>query len=164
MQLISKPILIIILTALLGLYFIESSAQVIFEAKKAYEINSPKVCGDRLCSEMSSKSRPAEKSQKNTDSPLGQFSLGITLDKIRCKANYELVIKAVNWHPACVNPSNVQKLIEIGWAASKTEQEDIIKLAKSGYSFDIVERLGIPQPNATQLEPQSLLHLDSLII
>ena len=160
MSLLSKPILIIILTALLALYFAESSAQVIIEAKKAYEINSPKVCGDRLCSETSSESQPTKIRQKNTDSPLGQYSLGLTLDKIRCKADYQLVIKAVNWHPACVKPSNVQKLIEIGWAVSMTEQKDIIKLAKSGYSFDVVERLGIPQPNATQLEPQSLLNLD----
>lgn len=63
--------------------------------------------------------------------PLEQFKFGITLDKITCKAGYELIIKAGTWYPACVKPSTVNRLIEIGWALNKTQHEEIIKFAKS---------------------------------
>ena len=50
------------------------------------------------------------------ESPLAQFKIGISLEKITCKVGYELIIKAGTWFPACVKPSSVQKLISYGWA------------------------------------------------
>ena len=156
---IKKPILIIIFTVILAISIQDSSQIGIIEAKRAYEINSPKVCGDKLCSETTDDTTKT-KHRHNTDSPLGQYQLGISLDKIRCKTGYELVIKAANWKPACVNPVNGEKLIQMGWAVSKTEQEEIIKLALSGYSLDIIEGLGISKPNATEIIPETLPDMD----
>ena len=62
--------------------------------------------------------------------PLEQFKSGITLDKITCKAGYELIIKAGTWYPACVKPSTAYRLIEIGWALNTTQHEEIIQFAK----------------------------------
>jgi len=157
---IKKPILIIIFTVILAISVQDSSEVGIIEAKKAYEINSPKVCGDKLCSDISVESTKTQQDRQNADSPLGQYQLGITLDKIRCKVGYELVIKASNWNPACVNPSNVEKLIKLRWAVSSTEQKEIIKLAMSGYSFDIIKELGISEPNATEIIPETLPDMD----
>ncbi len=62
--------------------------------------------------------------------PLEQFKFGITLDKITCKVGYDLIIKAGTWYPACVKPSTVNRLIEIGWALNKTQHEEIIQFTK----------------------------------
>lgn len=63
--------------------------------------------------------------------PLEQFKFGISLDKIICKVGYELIIKVETWYPACVKPSTVDRLIEIGWALNKTQHEKMIQLTKS---------------------------------
>lgn len=69
-------------------------------------------------------------------SPLEQFKFGITLDKIKCKIGYELIIKAELWYPACVKPSTADRLIEIGWALNKTQQEEMIRSTQSEFSND----------------------------
>ncbi len=51
------------------------------EIKKYKVINSPKVCGDKLCEELEGDSGIP---------PLKQFNEGISLEKIRCKQGLSL--------------------------------------------------------------------------
>jgi len=50
-------------------------------------------------------------------SPLKQFSFGIAPHEVQCKEGFSLVFKNTNFHPACVQSSSAQKLIERGWAS-----------------------------------------------
>jgi len=93
-------------------------------AKKGQSSRNIKVCGDRVCSDLESKK--FEK-QTNENSPIGQLKLGVALDLIQCKPNLELILKASNIHPACVSPHNAQKLIEKEWALSKDAQNTIFE-------------------------------------
>ncbi len=96
------------------------SAEGFIEFKKYKVINSPKVCGDKLCSDFSEEPKPFNKS-----SPFGQLKLGISMDLIQCKEGQEIVIKKTNQTPACVNLENIEKLREKGWAITKQTQEEI---------------------------------------
>ena len=89
-------------------------------AKKGQSSHHTKVCGDRLCSDFSEKPKPLNKS-----SPFGQMKLGIDLDLIQCKEGHEIVMKKSNQIPACVNSENVEKLREKNWAVSKEFQDAI---------------------------------------
>ncbi len=50
-------------------------------------------------------------------SPLKQLSAGIEPHNVMCKDGLELIFKKSNFHPACVKPSSIEKLIERGWAS-----------------------------------------------
>jgi hypothetical protein len=50
--------------------------------------------------------------------PLQQLKSGITIDKIQCRENLQLVIKTSNENPICVKPATKEKLIERGWASN----------------------------------------------
>jgi len=79
----------------------------LIEIKKWRVINSPEVCGDKLCKELEGDSGIP---------PLKQFNEGISLEKIRCKQGFELVLKTSNNHPACVKESSLDILVQRGWA------------------------------------------------
>ncbi|KKK83584.1 hypothetical protein LCGC14_2791910, partial [marine sediment metagenome] len=79
----------------------------LIEIKKWRMINSPEVCGDKLCEELEGDSGIP---------PLKQFNEGISLEKIRCKQGFELVLKTSNNHPACVKESSIEILVQRGWA------------------------------------------------
>lgn len=49
-------------------------------------------------------------------SPLKQFKLGIKAEDVKCKQNFQLVIKSRDHSPACVKPTSKPRLISIGWA------------------------------------------------
>jgi hypothetical protein len=49
-------------------------------------------------------------------SPLKQFQAGVVLEDIKCKENFQLVIKLSDRSPACVKPETRQILIKRGWA------------------------------------------------
>jgi len=51
-------------------------------------------------------------------SPLKQFKSGISIQDIKCKESFQLVIKARDGSPACVKPTSVQRLFDRGWAIS----------------------------------------------
>ncbi len=89
-------------------------------AKKGESSRNIKVCGDRLCSDFSEKPKPINKS-----SPFGQLKLGIAIDLIQCKEGQGIVIKQTNQIPACVNSENIKKLREKGWAISEQIQDEI---------------------------------------
>jgi hypothetical protein len=59
-------------------------------------------------------------------SPIKQMKMGVDVHKIQCKSGYELVLKSTNWSPACVKPSSVARLVEIGWASNHMPSEDEI--------------------------------------
>jgi len=49
-------------------------------------------------------------------SPLKQFKSGIAAKDIRCKTDFQLVIKAENGSPSCVTPTHAVRLVTLGWA------------------------------------------------
>jgi len=142
-----KEILLSILIFSVLTIVLIQTAEGLISFKKFKVINSPKVCGDKLCSEideMIAKKGESSRDIKvcrdrvctdlkpkkyekptNENSPIGQFKLGVALDLIHCKPNLELILKASNIEPACVSPYNAQKLIEKGWALSKDAQNTI---------------------------------------
>ena len=50
-------------------------------------------------------------------SPLKQLATGIDPHNVVCKDGLELIFKNSNFHPACVKPSSIEKLIQRGWAS-----------------------------------------------
>jgi len=141
---------LIILVLVLGIStgFIVEQAEGFIEIKKYKVINSPKVCGDKMCSEIDEKrakkglsthnieicgDRPCyeitskQENFANESSPYGQFRLGIALDLIECKQGQIVVIKKTSQFPACVDMKSAEKLREKGWAVPDVEQEEIFK-------------------------------------
>ena len=51
--------------------------------------------------------------------PLKQMAMGVDAHDIKCNVGFEIIFKATNGMPACVKSSSVERLIEIGWAASQ---------------------------------------------
>jgi len=103
-------ILALVTVGLLGLLLytpVYAESLGLIEIKKWRVINSPEVCGDKLCEELEGDSGI---------SPLKQFNDGISLEKIRCKQGFELVLKTSNNHPACVKESSIEILVQRGWA------------------------------------------------
>ncbi len=123
------------------------SADGLTEFKKYKVINSPKVCEDKLCSEMDEKiAKKGESSYNinvcrdrlcsdfsddvktlNKSSPFGQLKLGIAIDLIQCKEGQEIVVKKTKQTPACVNSDNVEKLRERGWTITQKMQEEMFE-------------------------------------
>jgi len=89
-------------------------------AKKGESSHNIKICGDKLCSDFSEDSKPFNKS-----SPFGQLKLGIAMDLIQCKEGQEIVIKKTNQTPACIDSENVEKIREKGWALTEQMQEQV---------------------------------------
>lgn len=52
-------------------------------------------------------------------SPLKQMAMGVDARDVKCNVEFKIIFKATNGMPACVKPSSVERLIEIGWAASQ---------------------------------------------
>ena len=140
-------VVIVILSIGLGFGMIDS-AEGLIEFKKYKVTNSPKVCGDKLCSEVDEQRAKKGLSCKdipicgdipcyditikktkifNKSSPHGQFKLGIALDLIQCKEGQELVIKATNSLPACIKSENIQTLRDKEWAISEKQQKELFE-------------------------------------
>ena len=141
---------LIILVLIFGIStgFIVEQTEGFIEIKKYKVINSPKVCGDKMCSEIDETrakkglsshnveicgDKPCDeiasiqKIFANKSSPYGQFRLGIALDLIECKQGQEVVIKKITQFPACVDMKSAEKLREKEWAISENEQKEIFK-------------------------------------
>jgi len=95
----------------------------IIEFKKKYVTNSSDVCGDKLCYKESEDTLTPV--GKNLHTPMAQYNLGIPVYQITCKSHLAFVLKLSNWHPACVKPENVQRLVDKGWAATLAEKNNI---------------------------------------
>ncbi len=84
----------------------------------------PRVCGDKLCSEIpggrdawEKRNDPQqEKSIAYFAPPLQQIRDGVEPSHVTCNEGLELLVKQSNGKPACVKPGTVEKLIERGWA------------------------------------------------
>jgi len=85
----------------------------------------PRVCGDRLCSEIPGgrdawESKRIIPSTMKTESSIAslktQIKNGVSTDSIKCAEGLELVLKFSNGQPVCLKPNSVSKLIERGWA------------------------------------------------
>ena len=116
--------LIILISLGLTVSLAEGGTNII-EFKKKHVINSPKVCGDKICDEVS-KEESSYSIPKNNHTPMGQYNMGIPLHKITCQPNFVFVLKLSNWHPACIKPDSEQRLVNIGWAASLEDLENIL--------------------------------------
>jgi hypothetical protein len=57
--------------------------------------------------------------QDNILSPKKQTDQGVPPLGVICKFGFQLVLKASDGSPACVNPSSVDKLVARGWAQSQ---------------------------------------------
>jgi len=86
----------------------------------------PRVCGDRLCSDIPGGREAWESAQyvnkkddivSSLSSPKHQIKNGVDPHDIQCKEGLTLIFKK-SWSPACVKISSVQKLVELGWASS----------------------------------------------
>lgn len=99
-------------------FVIPQAFSVTASGKSTWETNSAKVCGDRLCSEISSEDgtlqvRGGFVSEK-IESPKKQMAMGVEPSNILCKEGRILIIKH-NGSPACVKPSTAVKLEDLGW-------------------------------------------------
>jgi len=137
--------LVILLILVISISWSINQADGFIEIKKYKVINSPKVCGDKLCSEIDEKiAKQGESSRNikicgdklcsdfsedpkpfNKSSPFGQLKLGIAMDLIQCKEGQQVVIKKTNQTPACIDSENVEKIREKGWAITAQMQEVI---------------------------------------
>jgi len=141
---------LILLVMVLGMsaVLLAEQAEGLIEFKKYKVINSPKVCGDKMCSEIDEErakkglssrdikvcgDRPcydiSENSEKllNKSSPMGQIKLGISIDLIECKEGLELVVKTTSLSPACIKKENVEKIRESNWAISAIQQQEMFE-------------------------------------
>jgi hypothetical protein len=170
-----KQILVTILLFSVLSIFLMHTAEGFISIKKYKVINSPKVCGDKLCSKIDEiRAKKGESSRnievcgdrpcydikpekdekpKNQNSPIGQFKLGVALDLIQCKPNLELILKASNNHPACVSPKNVQKLIEKGWAFQKEVQDSIFEQISKSEPRRTIENILAPTKVSLSITP-----------
>ena len=76
----------------------------------------PYVCGDELIEDTDCQARI---------SPLMQYKLGITSEKISCKKGLELVLKNSNNSPACIKSSSAKILVDRGWASIIYSKNDL---------------------------------------
>jgi len=139
-------IIVLVFAISIGISIDQDEGQI--EFKKYKVINSPKVCGDKMCSEIDEQKAKNGLSSRdikvcgdkpcyeiasentkinNKSSPLGQFRLGTALNLIQCKEAHHLVIRTVNTLPACVKVENIEKLRQRGWAISEMKQQDLFE-------------------------------------
>ena len=141
---------LILLVMVLGIStaLIVEQVEGLVEFKKYKVINSPKVCGDKMCSEVDEErakkglssrdikvcgDRPCydisvdSKKLLNKSSPLGQIKLGIPIDLIECKEGLELVVRTVSLSPACIKKENVEKIREYNWAIPFIQQKKMLE-------------------------------------
>jgi len=90
----------------------------------------PRVCGDRLCSEIPG-GRDAWENKETVpftikNKPLmtspslkTQINNGISPNFLTCTDGYELIFKLRDSSPACVTPKTAEKLIQRGWAINE---------------------------------------------
>ena len=101
----------------------------------------PRVCGDRLCSEIPG-GRDAWENKETIpftikNEPLmaspslkTQIKNGISPDFLTCTDGFELIFKLRDNSPACVKPQTAEKLIERGWATNE-ESQGVIQLKQN---------------------------------
>jgi len=93
----------------------------------------PRVCGDRLCSEIPGGRDAWEnketvpitiQNQPSMKSPSlkTQIKNGISTDFLTCTDGFELIFKLRDSSPACVKPKTAEKLIQRGWAINEEPQ------------------------------------------
>ncbi len=62
--------------------------------------------------------------------PLKQFKEGIAAKDVKCEQGLQLVIKAEDGSPACVNSIHVAKLVTLGWAQSQENNGIVVTLSE----------------------------------
>ena len=63
-------------------------------------------------------------------SPLKQYKSGIAPSAVQCKTGLSLIFKAEDGSPACVTPTNAEKLISRGWAKSQQDNGIVVTLGE----------------------------------
>jgi len=110
-------LLIIIVTITFSLVIPQAFGEMA-TGKPAWETNSEKVCGDRLCSEISSEDGTLQVRggiiSEKINSPRKQMAEGTSPGDVICKEGRVLIIKH-NGSAACVRLDTAVKLEELGW-------------------------------------------------
>ncbi|MEW6042670.1 MAG: hypothetical protein AB1608_00190 [Thermoproteota archaeon] len=79
------------------------------------------------------------------DSPLKQLMAGTDPHEIQCKTGQQLVFKASNWRPVCINESSFDILLSRGWVSSHDpSHDDLMKMME-----------GIPQPEVEEMPEET---------
>ena len=141
---IARLILLVLIFGISSALLVEQ-AEGLVEFKKYKVVNSSKVCGDKMCSEIdeerAKKGLPSRdikvcgdnlcydvsnnlEKLSNKSSPLGQTKLGIPIDLVECKEGLDLVVRMASLNPACVKEENVEKLRGVHWAISEIQQQE----------------------------------------
>jgi len=100
----------------------------------------PRVCGDKLCSEIPGgraaweerNDPPQEKSIAYFPPPLQQIRDGVEPSHVTCNEGMELLVKQSNGIPACVKPTSVAKLVERGWALETSSIDSFEECVAAG--------------------------------
>jgi len=108
---IMRWVLLSVLMILFGIVGIQESFAEQASWKSVWNINSEKVCGDRLCSEIPHNQRDSHLNAK-IESPKKQMKQGVLPEDVICKEKLKLVIR-INGLAACVKPETVVKMQKI---------------------------------------------------
>ena len=155
---VARLILLLLVLGISTALMVEQ-AEGLVEFKKYKVINSPKVCGDKMCSEIDEErakkglssrdikvcgDRPCYDISKNSEkslnkfSPIGQLKLGIPIDLIECKEGLDLVVRASSLSPACIKKENVEKIRESDWVISDIQQQEMFDRLSTGRENEMV--------------------------
>jgi len=112
----------------IGYEGIDNSLQITIESKYFTDENIPKyvekirsIVGDEINISLYPVDVMSTSPQKEPYSnPYKQWKSGLTLDKIQCNDDLELILKSNDGSPACVKSDSKIKLIERGWAKSQS--------------------------------------------
>ena len=169
-DIIIKKLIILILVFVISINIISQQADAFIEFKKYKVINSPKVCGDKMCSEIDEQrskkglstrdikvcgDRPCyditskKEIPQNKSSPIRQYRLGVTLDQIKCNQGQSLVIKAKNQLPSCISLENIEKIRERGWAISEQKQQEMFQVISDNKIKNITSSKDLENFNST---------------
>ncbi|TBR10823.1 MAG: hypothetical protein EPO62_02775 [Candidatus Nitrosotenuis sp.] len=78
-----------------------------------------------------------KKASGQPSAPLVQIAQGIAPSDVKCKDSLQLVFKSSNNMPACVRPSSVHRLVELGWAKPEDAMNAGTKPSETIHKIDL---------------------------
>jgi hypothetical protein len=134
--------------ALFFLLIITASVSFAFQAPALAQSTEEPTGEEMMDGEMTDEELADDTMMEDTmsdvvDSPLKQLIAGIDPHEIQCKTGQQLVFKASNWRPVCINESSFGILLNRGWVSSHDpSHDDLMKMME-----------GIPMPEETEEMP-----------
>jgi hypothetical protein len=130
----------------------DRSAEIISDIKKITGDIPLKISYEKIVP-IGGKENNSNVDKNVVESPLKQIKSGILAKNVTCNQGLELIFKAEDSSPACVNPDTAQKLIERGWATNISQPNQITGV-KTYDPFGITALI-IYHPQITCLTPPS---------